>query len=410
MFMKSWMQLGVLILVVFLFFGCTHNDKGVADSFVPSQPVKDIVLDGLKRPWGMAFISENVALVTEKDGDLLRINLASKERHIIQGIPTDRADSIVTDAGDASSLHYPFGIQEGLKATFNAGLLDVVLDPDFENNSRLFLSYVAEAPEGTTTRVISARLENDQLLDIKQILLALPFSDGSFHYGGGMTIGADGKLYIAVGDRLFSEALQPALPYAQDLADHRGMFYRFNLDGSVPADNPVLGREAVSGAYAHGIRNVQGLSVSPVSGEIWFSEHGTLQGDELNVLKAGANYGWPLETSGKYRAPNYAPPVLENVELTAPKWFWQHTVAPTGLTFYTGEEFPEWKNDLLVSGLSRGNLWRFRIENETIRSTEELFVDDRHRARNIVQGPAGKLYVLTDEVDGKIIRIRNAGG
>lgn len=391
-------------LLLLLFIGCGKEVRNIEQT----KPVKEVVIENLKRPWSMAFLSEYEALVTEKDGHLLRVNLRTKERQIIAGIPGDRADSVTTTAADATSLHYPFGIKEGLTLTFNEGLLEVVLDPDFATNKRLFLSYVAEEGEGTTTKVISGRLEGNRLTDIKPLLVALPFSDGSFHYGGGMTFGQEGKLYITIGERLFSEARQPELPIAQDLTDARGVIYRFNADGSIPADNPDFGPDAVAGAYAYGIRNAQGIAVNPVSGRLWFTEHGTNQGDELNLLQAGANYGWPLTTTGRYRAPNFEPPVLENVELTAPAWYWHHTVAPTGLTFYTGDEFGEWKNDLLVPGLSRGSLWRFRLENDEIKSAEELFIDQRVRTRKVAQSPAGKLYILTDSAEGQIIQIKNA--
>ncbi len=391
-------------LLPLLLIGCADG----ALQAEQTRPVKEVVLDGLKRPWSMAFLSENEALVTEKDGDLLRVNLLTKERRALRGIPEDRTDSVTTKAADATSLHYPRGIRAGITTTFNEGLLEVVLDPDFATNKHLYLSYVAQGEGGTTTKVIRARLEGDALTNIQPLLVALPFSDGSFHYGGGMTFGSDGKLYITIGERLFSEALQPPIPIAQDLTDSRGVIYRINPDGSIPDDNPDLGPDAVPGAYAYGIRNAQGIAVNPASGRLWFTEHGTVQGDELNVLQAGANYGWPLETTGRYRAPTYEPPALDHGPLTPPVWFWQHTVAPTGLTFYTGDEFPEWKNDLLVPGLSAGSLWRFRIENDVPRSAEELFLDQRDRTRKVAQSPEGKLYLLTDAPDGKIVRIRNA--
>ena len=154
-----------------------------------------------------------------------------------------------------------------------------------------------------------------------------------------------------------------------------------------------------------GIRAAQGITVEPKTGNIWFSEHGTIQGDEINLLKAGANYGWPNVTSGKLRSNDYTPPKLEGVIFTPPVWFWPHTVAPTGLTFYTGDDFPNWKDNLIVPGLSRGSLWRFRIENDAIKSAEELFIDDRVRIRKAKQSPNGKLYILTDEDNGKLIQI-----
>ncbi len=400
--MGRWIGCISVLFAGWLIAGCKSDDR----SIVKSLPAKEVLVEGLKRPWSIAFLSEEEALVTEKDGDLLRVNLLSGERTIIQGIPADRVDSVVTKPADATSLQYPWGIGAGLKTTFNEGLLEILLAPDFESSRRIFLSYVAEGEGGTTTKVITALLENEALVEVKPLLVALPFSDGSYHYGGGMVFGGDGKLYITVGERLFSEGLQPALPIAQDVMDRRGKIYRINPDGSMPEDNPDFGPDAVPGMYALGIRNAQGITRHPVSGDIWFTEHGTNQGDELNLLLPGANYGWPLVTTGAYRAPDYKPPALD-VALTSPRWFWQHTVAPTGLTFYTGDEFPEWKNDLLVAGLSRGSLWRFRVEGNIIKSVEELFIDERVRARKVAQSPGGRLYLLTDEPAGRIIRIKN---
>ncbi|MEO1652068.1 MAG: PQQ-dependent sugar dehydrogenase, partial [Bacteroidota bacterium] len=325
------------------------------------------------------------------DGNLLRVNLKDKTRQTIQGFPNDRADSIrVLDRRD------------------NTGIFEIVLDPDFVNTSQVYISYAAQTEQGTTTKVIRARLVNNQLRQIKTLFLAEPFTSGLFHYGGGMAFGPDGKLYFTIGERLYNEIDEPPVPIAQDLTDRRGKIYRLNPDGSVPRDNPDFGPEAIPGMYAVGIRAAQGICVEPRSGKLWFSEHGTRQGDEINVLKGGANYGWPIITTGGYRSQDYVPPKMEGTDFSDPIWYWPHTVAPTGLCFYTGDEFPEWKNDLLVPGLSRGSLWRFRMEGEKIKSAEELFVDDRVRARKVVQSPEGKIYLLSDEKNGRIIRIKNA--
>jgi len=325
---------------------------------IKSNPVKEIIIDSLKRPWSIAFLSEDEVLVTEKDGDL----------------PRDLTDSIrVIWRGD------------------NSGIFEVRPHPDFKNNKQVYLSYAAKkVGKGSATKVIRATLQNDSLTNIKTILEAEPYTREYFHYGGGMTFGKDGKLYITIGERLF-----------------RGKIYRLNPDGSIPKDNPDFGKESVPGIFAMGIRAAQGIAVQPGTNNIWFSEHGTKQGDEVNLLTSGANYGWPIITTGGYRSRDYVPPKIDGAMYTDPVWYWCHTVAPTGLMFYTGDEFTEWKNDLLVPGLSRGSLWRFRIENDTIKSAEELFVDDRVRSRKIAQSPRGKLYILTDEDNGKIVRIKN---
>lgn len=354
----------------------------------PVNPKKEVVMDGLKRPWSMAFLSENEALISEKEGDILRVNLQDKSRIKIKGFPTDLEDSLVT-FGD------------------NTGKFEVLLHPDFKTNKYIYLSYAAKSPKGRTTRIVRAVLENDSLENIKELFVAEPFTNERFHYGGGMIFGKDGKLYFTIGERLFTEKDEPALPIAQDVLDKRGKIYRINDDGSIPDDNPSFGKNAVKGLYALGIRAAQGLAIEPTTNKLWFSEHGTHQGDELNVLKAGANYGWPIRTTGKYRYEDFKPAAITGAVFTDPAWSWIHTVAPTGLMFYTGNEFPAWKNNLIVPGLSRGGLWRMTINGESIVQAEELFANDRVRARKAVQSPSGRLFILTDEVNGKLIWIRN---
>lgn len=375
---------------LFLFLSLGTNLTVAIAQNNDATPQKEVILEGLKRPWSMVFISEDEAILSEKEGGLVKVNLSTKQQLKINGFPDDIADSItVRDKSD------------------NAGIFEVLLDPDFKKNKLIYASYATKGREGTTTKVIRGALENDHLQQVQTLFVATPYSSDRFHYGGGMTFGADGKLYLTIGERLYNEINEPALPIAQNIEDKRGKIYRINPDGSIPDDNPDFGAKAVPGLYATGIRAAQGITVEPNTNKIWFSEHGTLQGDEINILRPQANYGWPVKTTGKYRSANYVPPVLEENTYTQPAWFWLQTVAPTGLTFYTGNEFPSWKNNLIVAGLSRGSLWRLKIEGETVKSLEELFVDDRVRLRKVVQSPKGRLYLLTDEMNGKIIRIRN---
>ncbi len=380
----------LLFLLVLIVIGCSKAEKPI-QVISKTNPIKEAIVDSLKHPWSMAFISEEEVLVSEKDGDLLKVNLSTKKKTVIKGFPRDLTDSIrVVWRGD------------------NSGIFEVVLDPDYKHNNYVYLSYAAKREGiGSATKVVRATLKNDSLTQIKTILEAGPYLREYHHYGGGMTFGIDRKLYITMGERLFKEIDEPEMPIAQDLKDKRGKIYRLNPDGSIPKNNPDFGPDAVPGMYAVGIRAAQGIAVEPHTGTIWFSEHGTRQGDEVNKLKAGANYGWPIITTGGYRSREYIPPTIEGAVYTDPQWYWPHTVAPTGLMFYTGDEFPEWKNDLLVPGLSKGSLWRFSIKNDTIKSAEELFIDDRVRSRKVIQSPDGKLYMLTDEDDGKIVRIKN---
>ena len=350
---------------------------------------KETVLEGLKRPWSIAFITEEEALVPEKDGDLVKVNLLTKEKTRIEGFPSDMADDLI-GFGD------------------NTGKFEILLDPDFSKNQYVYLSYAARKDTVRTTKIIRAVLKNNSLQQVKTLFVAEPYTHERYHYGGGMVFGKDGKLYFTIGERLFSEKDQPVVPIAQDIRDRRGKIYRINPDGTIPDDNPDFGPKATQGLYAIGIRAAQGIALDTLTGKIWFSEHGTHQGDEINVLKAKANYGWPMKTTGKYRYAEYVPQPIPGNNYTDPAWFWLQTVAPTGLHFYSGNEFAAWNRNLLVGGLSRGSLWRMVMEGENIKSAEELFTDECLRIRKVAQSPAGKLYILSDEVNGKIIRIKNA--
>lgn len=383
------------------YFNLMKTNEGwvIADKVSTRTPVKMVELNairleketitaGLKRPWSIVFLSEEEALISEKEGDLVKVNLKYNEIKKIHGYPSDIAET--RGGGD------------------NTGKFDVVLHPDFRNNHFIYLSYAAKSATGKTTKIIRAVLRNDSLHEIKVLFVAEPYTDERHHYGGGMVFGRDGKLYFTIGERLFTEKDEPAFPIAQNIEDKRGKIYRLNADGTIPTDNPDFGEKATPGLYATGIRAAQGLTLQPATNSIWFTEHGTHQGDEINVLKAAANYGWPVKTTGKYRFAEYAPKPTPGTNYTEPVWSWLHTVAPTGLHFYTGNEFLAWNNNLLVGGLARGSLWRLVIEGETIKSAEELFADDRLRIRKVVQSPMGKLYILSDELNGRLIRIKNA--
>lgn len=383
-----------------LIYGC----KSVKPTVAPS-PAKEIILDSLDHPWSIAFIDEEEAFITEKDGALLRVNLRTKKRIPIQGFPADLFQPILIEPDKYPPRTYPTSL-DGKTISGNGGILDVVLHPDFAENQEIYLSYVSQIDDRFALKVIRAKVEDNALTHIKTILTPGPYVAGIWHFGGGLCI-VDSHLYITVGERLFFEDLKQGLPIAQDVSDARGAIYRLNLDGSIPANNPNLGPGAIPGIYAFGIRAAQGITHRPETNEIWFSEHGTHQGDELNILQAGANYGWPNITSGSWRSEGYVPDSLDNPVYTDPQHYWLQTVAPTGLCFYTGTQFPNWQGNLIVPGLSRGSLWRMVLDGDTIKSAEELFLDDHVRSRKVMQSPDGQLYMLTGEDNGKLIQIIN---
>ena len=371
-------------------------------------PAQRVVMDGLKKPWSMAFMNEREALVAEKDGDLLRVNLRTKEKAVIGGFPNDLFTPLKLDVSKYPKGTYPTSI-DGRTVRLNAGILEVLLDPDFADNQQIYVSYVSQKEDRYALKVIRATLQENELTEVQTLLNPGPYVPGLYHFGGGMAIGTDGKLYVTAGERLFFEYMKQGLAIAQDVTDARGKIYRINRDGSIPTDNPDFGPGAVPGLYALGIRAAQGITVHPITGQIWFSEHGTIQGDEINLLEGGANYGWPNSTTGKYRSEGYEPAAVPDAEFTDPVHYWRQTVAPTGLTFYDGNEFPEWHGNLIVPGLSRGSLWRLAIEGDVVKTVEELFTDHHVRLRKAKMSPGGKLYILTSEEDGKVIEIVRAG-
>lgn len=347
------------------------------------------VASRLLRPWGIVFLSSTEALVTEKEGGLQKVNLVNGTKTLINGLPRDLENRNKTGVGD------------------NSGLFGIALDPSFSENQWVYLSYSAANAErdGFATKVIRGKYKNDTLSAIEILFVAAPYTSDRYHYGGGLVFGRDGKLYITLGERLFNEIDQPAMPIAQNMLDKRGKIFRLNPDGSAPSDNPKFTEPSMPGLYGLGIRAAQNLTVHPESGQIWFSEHGTRQGDEINLLSAGANYGWPIHTDGGYRYKDYTPPKLTDRKFIEPAWSWPITVAPTGLTFYFGKEFPEWNGNLLVAGLSRGSFWRMTLDRNKIVSGEELMSKNRIRLRAVKQAPDGKLYVISDEANGRILRI-----
>ncbi|MEO0339409.1 MAG: PQQ-dependent sugar dehydrogenase, partial [Bacteroidota bacterium] len=348
-----------IIPIILLLWHCTPPQE-----IQPPKPIKEVVIDSLAHPWSIAFIAPDQAFITEKDGNLLRVDLASKEKTIINGFPDDLFTPLQLDCSEYEPRIYPTSL-DGQTIRGNAGILDIVLDPDFTKNQEIYLSYISQIEKTYALKVIKAKVLEDRLTNVQTLLNPGPYVPGLWHFGGGLCI-ANGHLYVTVGERLFFEDYKKGLPIAQDVKDERGKIYRINLDGSIPGDNPDFGPKAAEGLYAFGIRAAQGIIQRPESNEIWFSEHGTIQGDELNILQAGANYGWPNITSGKWRSPGYEPAELEDPDYTFPQHFWLHTVAPTGLCFYDGKEFPAWKGSLMVPGLSRGSLWRMTLQGNQI--------------------------------------------
>lgn len=334
----------------------------------------ETVADGLSHPWGMAFLPDGDLLITERTGDLRRVSDGELLPEPIDGLPEIR--------------------QVG-----QGGLLDVALHPDFESNRLVYLSYAASGDGGYNTEVLRGRLQDNALVDVETIFIALPKLRGGRHFGSRLLF-VDDYLYISLGER-------GAQDEAQNPANHLGTLIRLYDDGRVPDDNPFVGDpDVLPEIYTYGNRNIQGLALQPGTDRIWMHEHGPQGGDEVNIVKRGTNYGWPVVTHGVEYITGAKIGVGTHKEgMEPPLHVWTPSIAPSGMTFYDGGQFPEWQGDLFVGSLRFGTLSRLEVEGEEIVHEERLLEGRLTRVRDVRQGPDGYLYLLTDERNGKLLRL-----
>lgn len=335
---------------------------------------------GLVFPWSMAFLPDGRMLVTEREGRL----------------------RIVSPTGSVSA---PLaGVPPVVDSAYN-GLLDVAVDPRFRDNRFIYFTFTEPRGEDAATSVARATLGADGLSDVRVIFRQTPAYDYAAHNGSRLAFGPDGALYVTLGDRNRSST-------AQSLETHNGKIVRITPDGAVPADNPFVGQANVKPEiWAFGLRNAQGLAFEPGTGRLWATDHGPNDGDELNVITRGGNYGWPLATAGRHEPDEKPTRELEaDVKanprtLIAPVRTWTPSVAPSGLMFYTGAQFPEWRGDLFMGGLHGQVLLRMRVRDGRVVSQERMLEIMKERIRDVRQGPDGNIYVLTDNAEGRILRI-----
>ncbi len=334
----------------------------------------ETVASGLEHPWSIAFLPDGRQLVTERAGRLRMIQNGSLQEAPVTGLP----ELVVSGQG---------------------GLLDVVLHPQFTDNNTLFLSYAHRNRDGMTTRVARATLNGTRLEEVTVIFEAAPRGNTSRHFAGRMVFDRDGLLYVAVGDR-------GEMDRAQDLEDDAGGVHRITVDGKPAPGNPFVGKAGANDTfYSWGNRNIQGMVRHPVSGEIWSHEHGPRGGDEINIIRSGINYGWPEITYGI----DYSGlPITNRVKkegMAQPLHYWDPSIAPSGMAFYTGEHFPGWQGDLFVGALKMQKLVRLTIEGEKVTEEEDLLTDLGARIRDVRMGPDGVLWLLTDAPRGKVYRL-----
>lgn len=341
------------------------------------------VAGGLDHPWAIAFLPTGGMLVTERPGTLRLVGADGRLSEPISGVPE-------------------------VDARGQGGLLDVTIDPAFAENRLVYLSYAERGEGGNGTAVARGRLADDgtALEGVEVIFRQLPKVASRLHFGSRLVFDTEGHLYVTLGER----SLARVRKQAQDLSSHLGKIVRINPDGSVPDDNPFVGKDgAKPEIYAYGVRNVQAAAINPQSGELWEIEHGPRGGDELNIVRPGANYGWPLVTLGVEYSGDPMPGAVESREgMVDAIYSWTPVIAPSGMVFYGGGAFPDWKGDLFVGGLGATALVRLDVDGDAVGGEERLLERLGLRIRDVAEGPDGAIYVATDEDDGAILRISPA--
>ena len=330
---------------------------------------------GLEHPWSLAFLPGGDMLITERPGRLLRVDGETRQATTVRGSPA-------------------------IASIGQGGLLDVTLHPEFASNRLIYISFSGADDNGAGTEVARGRLVGDTLENVEVIFRALPKSQGGRHFGSRLLFDANGYLLITLGER-------GDRPRAQDIGDHAGSVIRVNDDGSVPADNPFVAKAgAKPEIFTYGNRNVQGIALDAASGRVWAHEHGPQGGDEVNVLVSGRNYGWPVITYGRNYVIGTA--IGEGTHkdgMQQPRHYWTPSIAPSGMTLYTGDKFPAWRGNLFVGALKFRLLVRLELRGDTIIREERMLEDVLGRIRDVRTGPDGYIYLLTDQANGVLARL-----
>jgi glucose/arabinose dehydrogenase len=353
---------------------------GPAQSSPQPRPIEgkvgaETVAEGLEHPWALAFLPDGRMLVTERPG---RLRLVEKDGRLSKPLA---------------------GVPE-VAAKGQGGLLDVALDPGFEESRLVYLSYAEPGEGGAGTAVARGRLGEGGLENVQVIYRQQPKVSGNGHFGSRLVFGRDGKLFITQGDR------QGYREQVQDLRSGIGKLVRINPDGSIPDDNPFVGKTgARPEIYSLGHRSMQAAALHPETGQLWTVEHGARGGDELNHPEAGKNYGWPVITYGiDYSGARIGEGTAKE-GMEQPVYYWDPVIAPSGAVWYTGDRYPGWKGSLFIGSMQPGALVRVTVENGRVTGEERYLAELGDRIRDVQQGPDGFLYIVTDEEDGRVLRV-----
>ena len=374
--MLSFSRLAVILVLV---ASCARELPAEPTALPAAAIVKSEVLaSGLRLPWSMAFAPNGDLLIVEKAGGLRLFRDGVLSPNAIAGGPDD------------------------VMVSADSGLHDIALDPDFAANGQVYVAYASGDEGANRLAVWRARLEGDRLVGGRVIFRATPDKKGPGHPGGRLLFLPDRTFLLTVGDGYdYRDA-------AQDLTSHLGKILRLDRDGNPPADNPFAGRDgALPEIWTYGHRNPQGLAIDSETGAVWESEHGPRGGDEINRLAAGANYGWPITTNGIDYDGTLVSERAHAPGVVSPHVVWAPSIAPSGLAVYRGGAFDDWNGNFLLGGLASKSLIRAQIDNGggTIHEAERLLGDLGARIRDVRVGPDGSVYLLTDEAEGRLIRI-----
>jgi len=332
----------------------------------------EVLASDLNHPWGMAFLSDGRLLITERAGNLRTFTKGGELSEPLTGVPKVLAE----DQG---------------------GLLDIALDPQFESNQLVYLSFAEPGEAGASTALGRGRLNENRIEDFKVIFRQEPKVSGAKHFGGRIVFSPKDDLFLTTGERFKFEP-------AQDLSSDLGKVIRIKSDGSIPEDNPFVGQDSARPEiWSYGHRNIEGAAIHPKTGALWVAEMGPKGGDELNISEPGKNYGWPVVSWGRHYDGRDIPDPPTHPEFVDAIRQWTPVISPSGMIFYAGDAFPAWKGNVLIGSLSRHGLVRLEVGEREVRNEEIIPIGTR--IRDVEQGPDGAVYLLTDERRGSLLRL-----
>jgi glucose/arabinose dehydrogenase len=363
------------LLATLTLAACTPAGAQVIQSEEQSFTV-ETVASGLAHPWGIAFLPNGDALVTERPGRIRIIRNGALQDAPIEGGPEVRASG-------------------------QGGLLDIALHPQFAENQYVYITYSKPGEAGAATALARARFDGQRLTGLEDLFVADNWNNRGQHFGSRIVFDGNGMVFISAGERGERDR-------AQDPSDHAGTIIRLHDDGRVPQDNPFVGREGFRAEiYSYGHRNPQGMVRHPETGELWATEHGARGGDEINLVMPGRNYGWPAITHGINYNGQPITPDTARAGMEQPVLHWTPSIATSGLTFYTGDAFPNWKGNLFAGALAGQHVRRVVLNGNRV-THQEVLLEGRGRIRTVKEAPDGSIYLLVDAANGDVLRIAPA--